>query len=198
MLELMRERKRKDPRFAVLEVWMMSKEIHVSKDISNLPLEQNTSAAPTTEQVYVLSSSELQDLITSSIEKATAPILEELNRFKGVHRRFAVEKTNKIEELQDWIADLDCKIKHIKPKDIRPSISTQRSIDKILDALHKKENVNQYLTYKQIGDLLGVSKGRVCQLRVMIKSDGRLTISEHPTNHKERIVTLNPQWGKMV
>lgn len=105
---------------------------------------------------------------------------------------------DRLTEAWDWVTDLDCKVQHIKPKDIRPSISTQRSIDKILEALHKKENVNQYLTYKQIGDLLGVSKGRVCQLRAMIKSDGRLTISEHPTNHKERIVTLNPLWGKMV
>lgn len=104
----------------------------------------------------------------------------------------------RINDAVDWIEDLDCKLSHIKPKDIRPSISTQRSIDKIIAALQKREGAMQYLTYKQIGDLLGVSKGRVCQLRAAIKSDGRLTISEHPTNHKERIVTLNPQWGKMV
>lgn len=104
----------------------------------------------------------------------------------------------RIEDLWEWVEDLDCKIKHIKPKDLHPSISTQRSIDKILEALRKKQNTNQYLTYKQIGKLLGVSPGRVCQLRAAIKSDGRLTISEHPNNHKERIVTLNPLWGKMI
>jgi DNA-directed RNA polymerase specialized sigma subunit len=104
----------------------------------------------------------------------------------------------RLEDLWDWVEDLDCRVSHIKPKDIRPSISTQRSIDKILEALHKKENATQYLTYQQIADLLGVTKGRVCQLRAVIKSDGRLTISEHPNNRKERIVTLNPLWGRIV
>jgi predicted RNase H-like nuclease (RuvC/YqgF family) len=105
---------------------------------------------------------------------------------------------DRLTETWEWVEDLDCKIQHIKPKDIHPSISAQRSIDKILEALHKKETSTQYLTYKQIGKLLCVSAGRVCQLRTAIKSDGRLTISGHPNNDRERIVTLNPLWGRMA
>jgi hypothetical protein len=179
--------------------------IEASQDINNLRLTE-------AEQILALEKriADLEKIIDVYINPApcvTNPTPEDIPFIDATKRRSVSAKgyggrltaiETRLNELWDWTTDLDCKIRQIKPKDMRPSISTQRSIDKILEALHKKENVNQYLTYKQIGDLLGVSKGRVCQLRAMIKSDGRLTISEHPTNHKERIVTLNPLWGKMV
>jgi hypothetical protein len=99
---------------------------------------------------------------------------------------------NRLDEAWDWVEDLDCRVQHIKPKDLRNSISTKESLDRIVAALLKRQNGSGFITYSQIAALLDITEGRVCQLKEIIKNDDRLTLSFHPTNRRMRIVTLNP------
>ena len=122
----------------------------------------------------------------------------ELQRLRDVHKKFAIATTNEADELRGWVEDLDRRVQHIKPKDLRNSITAEESMDRIVEALHKRQSTSGYITYSQIAGILDISESRVCQLKRNIQTDKRLTLSYHPSNKKLRIVTLNPMGCKMT
>ena len=114
---------------------MQSKE--VPQGIKALRATQESAPELTSEQVYVFSSSQLQDLITQAIQKATVPLEESITDLRG-----RVNIIAKYQDGQDRRLDRPENIP-IKPSEKRKALLTK--LDRLLAS-----RKNQAMTFSEI------------------------------------------------
>jgi predicted secreted acid phosphatase len=113
----------------------------VPQGISNLSLERKANAEPTSEQVYVFSSSQLQDLVAQAIEKAIVPFEESITDLRG-----RVNIIAKYQDRQDGRLD---RLENIPVKSSEKRKALLEKLDRLLATRR-----NQAMTFSEIGKLL--------------------------------------------
>lgn len=181
------------------------------------------------EQIFVLSGSQLQDLISQAIEQATAPLesriasLErgvgggeggeervrslpggqemQISTFQAVQdlraeNRALNTKLEALQELMPWVEALSRKIARLEGRIELHRDDSQKAAEHIeeLCQIMRKDKLPS-LSFANAAKFLGISKGRVKQLKPLIAKDGRFDIL-HSTGHKQKlIIALRRQTG---
>jgi len=188
--------------------------------------------APPSEEIFVLTSGQLQDLVRQAIERATAPLTARLDALEergggcqvggedlqdqahkpgsspdgspgsslgaqGSHvlqdRIFYLEDENRglkealsnLEELRPWMEALSKKIARLESRPGKESPKGEEHIEELYQVM--RNNKLPSLSFANAAKFLGISKGRVKQLKPQIAKDGRFDIL-HSTSHKQKLI----------
>ena len=121
----------------------MVKDLVVPQGIKALRATQDVSPEPTSEQVYVFSSSQLQDLISHAISEATKPLNESLEALQEWQK----ETELRLDKHSEWISDL----KYGKSAGAHGKKSDERK-KRLSGILVARKNAG--LTYSEVGKIL--------------------------------------------
>jgi len=167
---------------------------------------------PSEEPIFILTASQLQDLITQAVEQATEPIMQEIqdlreqrvqdraefDRFRTAHKIFAVQTTNDLDQLFDAVE---------KPTTtpVKPTQKTQDHISEIAHILGNKEKRlieghaprvyvdklrKEGLSFSQLANVMGLSVDRIRQLSRIAATDQRFNVTWHPRKKNTKIIKL--------
>lgn len=191
-------------------------EIAVAKINSFAPIAAQTDfpVSPSEEAVFILTSSQLQDIITKAIEKAIQPLQDEVRDLKATVARLD-EKIAILEATQDTQADnsliqlrLINSLREEKPAPAPTRKTTQKTeahITEIAHILGAKEKQliegqaarpyvdklrKEGMTFSQLATVLGLTVDRIRQLSRIAATDQRFNITWHPRKKNTKIIKL--------
>jgi hypothetical protein len=82
-------------------------------------------------------------------------------------------------------------LENLENKEAKPSEKTDNHIDALAQYLQNNYKSGQRgITYGQAAKYLGISKSRVCQLRIRIARDPGFNITWHPNRKNTKIISL--------
>jgi hypothetical protein len=155
--------------------------------------------APPSEEIFVLSAGQLQDLISEAIRQAMAPLEARIQDLEDeVRGRGAGGGVEALQDLRSRLEDLEESTARERAFD-RQRISrlekTHKDSPKAQDYIDKLYKIMRHdrlpsLSFANAAKFLGISKGRVKQLKPQILNDGRFDIFHAPGQKKKLIITL--------
>ena len=176
--------------------------IEVAKAINSfLPVEQQANSVPQSEEpVFILTSSQLQDLVTQAVEKAIQPLQDEVEALKVTVTRqgaeiAALESTEEqdVDRLALDIAYDRQRISHLEHPTRDPGkteISRAEKIEKYLAS-----RPDHRATFETLKGHLGVDKDRLKEAikTLMTASPGRYGIIHAPGDKRKRTLVMLPR-----
>ena len=153
--------------------------------------------SPSEEAVFILTSSQLQDIITKAIEKAIQPLQDEVRDLKATIARLD-EKIATLEATQETQADnqliqlrLIHELKEVSKK--RPGKTEISRADKIEKYLASRPD--HRATFETLKGHLGVDKARLKEAikTLMASSPGRYGITRTPGDKRKRTLVMLPK-----
>jgi len=166
------------------------------------------------EPVFILTSSQLQDLITAAVEKAIQPLQDRIDALEATVAR-QDEKIAALESTQETQADnqliqlrLINSLREEKPTPAptkKPTQKTQDHISEIAHILGNKEKRlieghaprvyvdklrKEGLSFSQLANVMGLSVDRIRQLSRIAATDRRFNVTWHPRKKNTKIIKL--------
>jgi len=190
------------------------------------PIAAQTNFVQTSEElVFILTSGQLQDLVTQAIQKAIQPLQDEVRDLKATVA-CQDEKITALEATLDTHADnsliqlrlinslrVDVHKGQEKPAPA-PTKTTQKTSDHITEIAHilgAKENRliegqagwayveklrKEGMTFSQLATVLGLTVDRIRQLSRIAATDQRFNITWHPRKKNTKIIKLR-RWDAL-
>ncbi|HQB07868.1 MAG TPA: hypothetical protein PK712_08405 [Rectinema sp.] len=140
---------------------------------------------PSEDPIFVLSSSQLQEIISRAIQPLQDELLEQKAMIDGLREDMAAMKVD-----CESMNDLRCRDfinvskrvivmeKAAEAKKAIPTEKTQPHLDKLAGCLgeKRKRGIPALMGFKEAAQVTGLTKQRISQLRQSIEADGRFTI----------------------
>ena len=179
------------------------------------PVASHVDVPPIEEPVFILTASQLQDLIQEAVERATTPLesrIESLERKVGsgeggedapdsqegldlilqVAQHLQEENSalkRELEAFQEHVAQERAfdrqRIARLENRSEKDSPRGEEHIEELYNIMRKNKLLS--LSFANAAKFLGISKGRVKQLKPQIAKDGRFDIL-HSTGHKQMLI----------
>jgi len=191
-------------------------EITLAESINNFAPRKVNIESPSHEHVFILSSTQLQDIITQAVTKALQPLQDEVRDLKTTVALQA-EKITALEATQDTHADNqliqlrlinEVREESHKEEIARTANTTQKTADNItriaviLAAKEKRLIEGQAprayvdklrkegVTFSELANIMGLTVDRIRQLSRIAATDQRFNITWHPRKKNTKIIKL--------
>ena len=162
--------------------------------------------SPIEEPIFIITSGQLEAIILQAIEQATAPLearlqdlqdrIDALEVERGVGCRVGGEEAlpdlrgrlENLEELRPWMEALSKKVNRLESRPGMEGPKAEEHIEELCRIMRKDKLPS--LSFANAAKFLGISKGRIKQLKPQIAKDGRFDILHAPGQKKKLIITL--------
>lgn len=140
------------------------------------------------EPIFVLTGSQLQEIISRAIAEATEPLKAEIQELRDVERQDMRTLSHDIQDAFESIDEIDTKNNHKVPG--KTEISRAEKIEKYLQA-----RPDHRATFETLKGCLGVDKNRLKEaIRTLMESSpGRYGITRAPGDKRKRTLVMLPR-----
>jgi len=144
-----------------------------------------------------LNSFSSQSVLEAELRQAQCQIKQQQAKIAELeadfNERIALLEKQRDEDL-DWsgrqLAEAHKRISQLE-KTHESTEETTRQLNKLAIELDRRNRAGQMgVTYAEAGNILGVGKSRICQLRTLIASDSRFNVAWHPRRANMKIIEL--------
>jgi len=157
-----------------------------------------------------LTSAQLEALISRAVARAVTPLLQEIHALQdriealeevgpGKEEPWPQalpelnERIESLEELRPWIEALSKKVNRLESLPGMEGPKAEEHIEELYRIMRKDKLPS--LSFANAAKFLGLSKGRVKQLKPLIAKDGRFDIIHAAGQKKKLLITLRRQIG---